>query len=50
MRELDNNKIINHHNNLQGLIKADLEKIEKLLRTIGTGDILLPNLLSMLVL
>ncbi len=41
MRELDNNKIINHHNNLPGLIKADLEKIEKLLRTIRTGDITL---------
>lgn len=41
MRELDNNIIKNQHSNLQGLIKGDLEKIEKLPRTIRTEDITL---------
>ena len=41
MQELDNNIIENQHYNLQGLIKGDLEKIEKLPRTVRTEDITL---------
>ena len=41
MQELDNNIIANQHYNLQGLIKGDLEKIEKLPRTVRTEDITL---------
>ena len=39
MRVMHNNKIKNQHSNLHGLIKGDLEKIEKLPRTIRTEDI-----------